>query len=248
MAAIPYFIVERETWAMLNALKSDNVADAEASYRVAALVSDTHLVNPLFPPTTVRAIILQVERLVAKTICQIEGHPRRVDFRKEVDISHWASLPSSVGGIGLVYDEEDRIYYDNRPFEVVMRLRESDSIIKVCQSAPATYRYWGWDGAKFVATTDDVLKAEVFDPQTPVIDQFTDYDTLFSSTVPVNAKLPDEFAQGWAAGAAGVAASKIGTYPQESSNYLDLFQSLLAQEGVKIKLPIDYASTESPES
>lgn len=246
MAVLPYFIIERGVWAMLNALKSDNVADAETSYRVAALVSDTHLVNPLFNPTAVRNIILNVERVIAKTICSIEGHPRRVDFRKEVTLTHWGNLPSSIGGIGLVYDNDDKIYYDNRPFEVVMRLRQSDSIIKVCQSAPPTYHYWGWDGAKFVSTTDDDLTAEVFDPQTPAIDAFTDYDALFSSSVPVNAKLPDEFQQAWELGAAGVAASKIGTYPNESSSYLQQFQGLLEQEGVKIKLPLDFESTESP--
>ena len=246
--AIYYFTVERGVYGLLNAFRSDNVADADTSYRSASLVADTQLQNAMYAPTQVRATILHVERQIASAICRIEGHARRVDFLKVVEKSHFDLLPSSVGGIGAVYlegegDEEDE-YLDRRDADVVCRLRDSNSIVIAAPTYEPLHYYWGWDGSRFFTTAKEPVKIETFDPQTPEIDVFTDYDAPFVTASPVASKLADEFELAWACGAAGILASKVGTFPEEASGYLELFQALMAQQGVKVKIPLDFNSDE----
>lgn len=254
MANILYFTVERGTYALLNDMRADSVADAETSYRIGTLVADTHLQNAMWAPTLVRATILNLERIIASAICRTEGHARRVDFLKVIpSLKHGDVLPSSVGGIGSVYTESGdgtKDYINRRDPNVIQKLRVPNRIIPAVSFTPPT-DYWGWDGARFFCTVTDptlTVKMEVFDPDYTAIDAFTDYDAPFAVTAPDpdvrTSKLAQEFELAWACGAAGVLASKVGTFPNEASGYMEMFQSLMAQQGIKIKVPLDFAPGE----
>lgn len=239
---IYYFTVERGVYGLLTSLKSDSVADAESHYRSGNLVNDTDVVNAMYPPTLARNVILMLERVICLAICQMEGHPRRVNFRVETDKTHLDLLPSSVGGIGSVYTTSGEYLLRREP-DVVMQLRDANGVIA---SLP-TYtkrNYWAWDGGKFYCTVAGPVKVETFDPQFATIDAFTDYDSLFFIPSLASAKLPEEFELAWAVGAAGILAAKVGTFPEEASNYQQMFQQLMAQHGVKLKLPLDYNANE----
>lgn len=240
--AIYYFTAERGTYGLLTAFKSDSVTDAETNYRVAALVSDTSIINAMYPPTLVRKTLLDLERLICSAICRTEGHSRRVNFRQEVDKTHGETLPSSVGGIGAVRDADGN-YLTRREPDIVRELRGDNRI-----NALPTFSgpdYWAWDGGVFFCTLNGAAaKIEVFTPNFPVIDTFADYDAPFVTVAPVAALVPDEFELAWAIGSAGILASKVGTFPEEASSYLELFQGLMSQQGVKLKIPLDYNADE----
>jgi hypothetical protein len=240
--SIYYFTAERGTFGLLTTFKSDSVADAETNYRAASLVSDTNIVNAMYPPTLVRKTLLDLERLICTAICRTEGHARRVNFRQEVDKSHGDSLPSSIGGIGAVRDVDGN-YLTRRDPDNIRELRGNNRIKSLPSfTAPG---YWAWDGSVFFCTMEDVAaKVEIFLPAFPVIDAFADYDAPFVTVSPVAALVPDEFELAWAIGAAGLLASKVGTFPEESSSYLELFQGLMAQQGVKLKIALDYNADE----
>src|SRR5262245_46245673 len=116
-----YFQVERAVSSLVNALKSGTVTVAEASYTAAALTPDTNTRNAMFPPSSVRAETINMERLIVGQICLADGHPRRSDFVTAVEMRHGDPLPSSVGGIGAVTEGEGKnmAYYENRPADVV---------------------------------------------------------------------------------------------------------------------------------
>lgn len=240
---IYYFIVERGVYGLLNAFKSSSVADAESNYRAAPLVADFNIVNAMWPPVLVRNVLLQLERLICTGICRTEGHARRSSFRQIVDVGHNGALPSSVGGIGSVYIAATNTYLTRREPDVVNRLRDANRMI----AAAPTYApdaYWAFDGGTFFCTLPDPVKVEIFFPQFPIIDAFSDYDGFFGIGTGFPALVPEEFELAWAVGAAGVLASKVGTFPEEAASYLAVFQSLMEQQGVKLKIPLDFNATE----
>lgn len=240
--SIYYFTVERGVYAFLTSFKSDSVADAETHFRATTLVNDTDIVNAMYPPTLVHKVILDLERVICLAICQTEGHPRRVNFRVETDKTHLDALPSSVGGIGSVFTTGGEYLLRREP-DVVMQLRNADGII---ESLP-TYtkrNYWAFDGGKFYCTVAGAVKMETFDPQFAPVDAFTDYDLPFVIALAAVAKLPEEFELAWVVGAAGILAAKVGTFPEEAANYQQMFQQLMEQHGVKLKLPLDFNANE----
>jgi hypothetical protein len=241
--ALYYFTVERGVYGLLTAINSDSVTNAEARYKAGSLVLDTDLTNSMYPPVQVRSTILQMERVIASAICRTEGHPRRSAFRRVVDVSHMDQIPSSVGGIGSVYDPAGGDYLTRREPDIVSRLRGSHSALV---SLPTYSRedYWAWDGTVFFTTLSGVAKVEVFDPQFTPVSDFAVYDTQFSVGSGFPTKLPEEYELPWALGAAGVLASKVGSFPEEASGYLGLAQQLLEQSGIKIKVALDYNANE----
>jgi hypothetical protein len=252
MATNPYYYqVERGVLGHVNALRSDLVATGETNYRANAMTPDTVIKNPMFPPTLVRVEIVNMERVIADLICSTDGHPRRVDFLVVVSVANGAPLPSSVGGIGAVYrqTETEPLYYLNRPIDVVQAMRAEDEQILVTAAPVREDRIWGWDGATFFATTDDVLKMETFDYDVPY-NTFAELDIFFDPTRPTppgpnRSKLAPEFQEAWEAGAAAVLAAKVGTFPREASDYWQKFTTLMQMQGVQVSIDLDHASRES---
>lgn len=240
--SIYYFTVERGVYGFLTSFKSDNVADAELHFRSTILINDSDIVNAMYPPTLVHKVILDLERVMCLAICQTEGHPRRVNFRVETDKTHLDALPSSVGGIGSVYTADGKYLLRREP-DIVMQLRNPNGVL-VSLPTYEKEEFWAWDGGKFYCTVAGSVKVETFDPQFAPISAFSNYDSPFVIPLGITAKLPEEFELAWVVGAAGILAAKVGTFPEEASNYQQMFQQLMAQLGVKMKLPLDYNANE----
>jgi len=160
-----YYQVERGVLSLINALKSDTVQTAENSFGAVVMVPDTVVKNPMFPPLFVRTEIINVERLIAQRICLTEGHPRRVDFLVIQPRSHGDTLLSSAGGIGAVYEGEgeSKLYYENRPIDVVEANRPDAEQIDVGAQNPRAERLWGWDGATLFLSTNEPVSVEIYD-------------------------------------------------------------------------------------
>jgi len=249
MADINYNVVLRGVYRKLNALKSDTVTLAETSLKSSSLTPDATVINPLFPPVGVQHTILLCEKAIARTICQTEGHPQRARFSKLVTLQHGGNVPASVGGIGAVYKvvSGSKKYLFNRTLDVVEKLRTPADFVMACATVPTDY-FWGWDGSLFFATVDGDIIVEVYDPQFEALTAFN-YDTIFAEggpTSPISAKLPDEFQPAWEFLAAGLEASLIGTFPNESSTYLQTAAAMLEDQHINAKMVLDYASSKSP--
>lgn len=238
-----YFHAERAIQSLVNGLKSDTVVTAEASFVAATLTPDSIARNPMFPPAFVRHETLNIERLIVGQICLTDGHPRRSDFVTAVEMFHGDPLPSSVGGIGAVYEGEGKkaLYYTNRPAEVVDALRSGEQI-DVGAVNTRIERIWGWDGGSFFLPHDKKVLVEIFGPDMPVWDDFTELAALFSTTAPVEAQLHAEFQAAWECATAAVLAAKVGTFQREASDYWQKFLQLMAAQRTPIKVDLDFAS------
>jgi hypothetical protein len=238
-----YYQVERGISSLVNALKSDTVTIAEASYTAATLTPDTNTRNAMFPPSSVRVEAINMERLIVGQICLADGHPRRSDFVSAVEMVHGDPLPSSVGGIGAVTEGQGKkaLYYENRPADVVDALRSGEQI-DVGAADARVERIWGWDGASFFLPHDSKVLVEIFGPGLPVYNDYTELTALFSTTSPVVAQLHVEFQAAWQCGAAAVLAAKVGTFEREASDYWQKFMTLMAAQKTPIKVDLDYAS------
>ena len=102
------------------------------------------------PPSFVRVEALNMERLIVGQICLADGYPRRVDFVTVVEMRHGDPPPSSVGGIGTVYEGQGKKakYYENRSADVVDALQSGEHI-DVGATNVRVERIWGWDGGSF---------------------------------------------------------------------------------------------------
>lgn len=230
---------------MLNALKSDDVATAQASLTIATLVADTHLINPMYPLFGIHKQCLNVERIIGKAICNTEGHPRRVDFVSVQNLSHLDPLPSTVGGLGAVWDNSTGKYLSARPPEVIRGIRDTAAVIPVQAATYPEEFYFGYDGSRFFSSLTRSVKVETY-TFAAMPTSLAGVDALFSSTAPQNSFLPDEFQGALEYGTAGVCAAKVSTFPEEAGAYLDMFTQLLAAQGVSFKMPADFASAGSP--
>jgi len=241
-----YYQVERAISSLVNALKSDTVTIAEASYTAATLTPDANTRNAMFPPSFVRAEALNMERLIVGQICLTDGHPRRSDFVTAVEVVHGDPLPSSVGGIGAVYEGSGKTakYYENRPADVVDAIRSGEQI-DVGAANVRTERIWGWDGGSFFLPHNGKVLVEIFGPDMPVWNNFTELTALFSTTAPVEAQLQAEFQTAWEAATTAVLAAKVGTFEREASDYWQKFIQLMAAQRTPIKVDLDFASKES---
>jgi hypothetical protein len=175
-----------------------------------------------------------------------DGHPRRSDFVTAVEMSHGDPLPSSVGGVGAVIEGQGKkaLYYENRPADVVDALRSGEQI-DVGAANVRVERIWGWDGGSFFLPQDKKVLVEIFGPELPVYNNYTDLTALFSTTTPVEAQLHLEFQAAWQAGTAAVLAAKVGTFAREASDYWDKFIALMAAQRTPVKVDLDFASKES---
>lgn len=238
-----YFQVERAVSSLVNALRSGDVTTAEASFTALELTPDTIARNAMWPPAFVRSQTINLERLIVGQICLADGHPRRSDFVSAVEMFHGDPIPSSVGGIGSVYEGEGKkaLYYTNRPADVVAALR-SDEQIDVGAVNVRTERIWGWDGGSFFLPHDKKVLVEIFGPELPIWNTFAELAALFSTTTPVEAQLPLEFQPAWEAGTAAVLAAKVGTFAREASDYWDKFIALMAAQRTPVKVDLDFAS------
>jgi hypothetical protein len=241
-----YFQVERGISSLVNALRSGDVATAEASFVAATLTPDNNTKNAMFPPSFVRMEALNMERLIVGQICLADGHPRRSDFVVVVEMRHGDPLPSSVGGIGAVTDGEGKNakYYENRPADVVDAFQSGEQI-DVGAANVRTERIWGWDGGTFFLPHGGKVLVEIFGPDMPVWDDFEELEELFSTTTPVEAQLHLEFQAAWETGTAAVLAAKVGTFAREASDYWNKFIALMAAQRTPIKVDLDFASRES---
>jgi len=238
-----YFQVERGISSLVNALKAGTVEQAEASFVAASLTPDSIARSAMFPPSFVRLEALNMERLIVGQICLTDGHPRRSDFVTAVEMRHGDTVPSSVGGIGAVYEGEGKkaLYYENRPIDVVDALRSGEQI-DVGAANVRVERIWGWDGGSFFLPHDNKVLVEIIGPDMPVWDDFEELEDLFSTTEPVEAQLHLEFQAAWEAGTAAVLAGKVGTFPREASDYWNKFVALMAAQRTPIKVDLDFAS------
>jgi hypothetical protein len=238
-----YFQVERPILSLTNSLVSDTVTTAEASFVAPTMTPDTNVRNAMFPPSFVRVEALNMERLIIGQICLADGHPRRADFASLQEIKHGDSLPSSVGGIGAVYEGEGKsaLYYINRPADVVDALRSGEQIDVGAANVRAE-RVWGWDGSTFFLPHDGKVFVEVFGPELPVYNTYTELAALFSTTTPVEAQLHLEFQAAWECGTTAVLAAKVGTFEREASDYWQKFITLMAAQKTPIKVDLDFAS------
>jgi hypothetical protein len=238
-----YFQVERGVSSLVNALKSDTVTIAEASYTAATLTPDTNVRNAMWPPATVRAQTLNMERLIVGQICLADGHPRRSDFVTAVEMQHGDPLPSSVGGIGAVTEGSGKNtkYYENRPADVVDAFQSGEQI-DVGAADARTERIWGWDGGSFFLPHGGKVLVEIFGPDMPVWNTFAELAALFSTTTPVEAQLHAEFQAAWECATAAVLAAKVGTFAREASDYWQKFLQLMAAQKTPIKVDLDFAS------
>src|SRR5262245_10806310 len=241
-----YYQVERAVSSLVNALKSDTVTIAEASYTATTLTPDTNTRNAMWPPSAVRVETINMERLIVSQLCLTDGHPRRSDFVTVVEMFHGDPIPSSAGGIGSVFEGEGKkaLYYTNRPADVVVALRSGEQI-DVGAVNVRTERIWGWDGGSFFLPHDKKVFVEVVGPELPVYNTYAELTTLFSTTAPIEAQLPLEFQAAWEAGTAAVLAAKVGTFAREASDYWEKFIQLMAAQRTPIKVDLDFASRES---
>jgi hypothetical protein len=238
-----YFQVERAVSSLVNALKSDTVTIAETSYTAAALTPDTNVRNAMWPPASVRAQTLNMERLIVGQICLADGHPRRSDFVTAVEMRHGDPLPSSVGGIGAVTEGQGKNakYFENRPADVVDAFQSGEQI-DVGASDARIERIWGWDGGSFFLPHGGKVLVEIFGPDMPVWNTFAELAALFSTTTPVEAQLHAEFQAAWECATASVLAAKVGTFAREASDYWQKFLQLMAAQKTPIKVDLDFAS------
>ena len=79
-AYYPYVLVEREVYGLLNALHSDDAADAQAKIAFAGQLDGTQVDDAAYPMFLVRRVILTVQNLIGTAIINTVGHARRVDF------------------------------------------------------------------------------------------------------------------------------------------------------------------------
>jgi hypothetical protein len=238
-----YYQVERPIQSLVNGLVAGTVTQAEASFAAPVLTPDTIARSPMFGLQFVRVEILNMERLIVGQICLTDGHPRRSDFVTAQEMRHGDPLPSSVGGIGAVYEGEGKKakYYENRPIDVIDLLRSGETISVGAADARAE-RIWGWDGASFFLPHDGKVFVELFGPDMPVYKDYAALTALFSTTAPIEAQLPAEFQAAWEQGTAAVLAAKCGTFPREASDYWQKFVALMGMQRVPVKVDLDFAS------
>jgi hypothetical protein len=238
-----YFQVERGIDSFVNALKSGTVETAEASFTAASITPDSIARSAMFPPSFVRLETLNMERLIVGQICLADGHPRRSDFVTVVEMAHGDPLPSSVGGIGAVYEGSGKTakYYVNRPADVVDAFQSGEQI-DVGAPNVRVERIWGWDGGTIFLPHNGKVLVEIFGPDMPVWDDFDDLAALFSTTTPVEAQLHAEFQAAWETGTAAVLAAKVGTFAREASDYWNKFLALMAAQKTPVKVDLDFAS------
>jgi hypothetical protein len=238
-----YFQVERGVLSLTNALVADTVTTAEASFKAALVAPETVARNSMFPPSFVRMEIVNVERLIVGQICLADGHPRRSDFVQVVELRHGDPVPSSVGGIGAVYEGTGKTakYYENRPADVVDAFQSGEQL-EVGAANVRTERIWGWDGGSFFLPHGGKINVEIVGPDMPVWETFDDLEALFSTEEPVEAQLFAEFQLAWECATAAVLAAKVGTFPNEASDYWQKFGVLMAAQRTPIKVDLDFAS------
>jgi hypothetical protein len=246
-----YFLAERGVYDHLNALLSDSVTDAQTSLTATSLTLDTIVMNPMYSPYGVRKQLLNFERIIGRAICATEGHPRRKDFLSVQKLAHLDALPSSVGGIGSVWDTEGGSatgkYLTPRTPEVVRELRDTANQIAVKDGEFTENFAFGFDGSRFFHTLTRQVSVEVY-TLTAMPSTFAGIQALFdaAAVTPSESFLPDEFQGALEYGTAGICAMKVGTFPEEASGFLQLARTLLEELGVTFKIPQDFAATASP--
>jgi len=198
----------------------------------------------MFPPSSVRVEAINLERLIVSQVCLTDSHPRRSEFVTAFEMVHGRPLPSSVGGIGSVYEGDGKKsqYYVDRPIEVVDAIRSGEQIDVGAGANVRTERIWGWDGGSFYLPHDRKVFVEIIGPDLSIYDDYTSLAALFSTTTPVQAQLHLEFQEAWEMGTAAVLASKVGTFQREASDYWDKFMAMMAAQRTPIKVDLDFAS------
>lgn len=228
MTAIPYYLIERGVFSLLNALEASDVATLQASITSNTIDDDTELTNAAFTRFSTRLEILNAQEILASQIARTEGHPRRVDFVTTITLTHLDAIPTSVGGLGAVYDANDE------PLNVVgadrlKRMRDNNAVTVANGGIPGRDLYYTIDGAIFRCAlvdengVDEEVSAELYTYTSP-FSTFATLDTLFSVTTPVSSLLHQEFRPAVQYLAAGLLAGKVGTYPTEAAQYLQLAQ------------------------
>lgn len=242
MANPYYFLTEREVYGLLNALSSTSPQNAEDTYSGASLAlmnagAYQGIINPAFPPSLVHQAILDVETILIRAIANTEGHPRRVDYLSVKTLSHMDPLPSTLAAFGSVYDPLTMKYLSPSTPDQVRDLR--DSAVVTADGNPLVCYYWAADGSRFYVTLSTAASCEMYImPAAPT--SFSAVAALFSSSSPQSMRVAEEFRAAVAFGAAGVCASKCGSFPTEASGYLQMFTQLAQELGVTAKMAIDY--------
>jgi hypothetical protein len=197
----------------------------------------------MFPPSFVRTQILNLERLIVGQICLADGHPRGPDFVQVVELRHGDPLPSSVGGIGAVYEGSGKTakLYDKRQSDVVDAFQDGEEI-SVGAANVRTERIWGWRGGSFFLPHSGKVNVEIFGPDMPVWDSFEELEALFSVEEPVEAQLFAEFQSAWEFASTAVLASKVGTFAREATDYWQKFGVAMAAQRTPLNISLDLAS------
>lgn len=245
MANPNYFFAERMTYGLLNSYKADSTTDVDTIYQAATLPMATTatrqgIMNAMYPPSFIHGLILYVETIICRAIANTEGHPRRRDYLSGSisQLSNLDPLPSTLGAIGAVWDPATGNYLTQKEPDVIRELR-SGNLIGVTAAQPSKDFYFGFDGSRFFSTLAGVANVELY-VLTAAPATFALIEALFSTSTPVAMRVAEEFVFPVCLGAAGIAASKVGTFEREAASMLEMFAALMAQNGLTTKIPADF--------
>ncbi len=252
MAKQYYYLYERGVWSLLNALEAADVATLQAALVGNTIADDTQLTNAVFTKFSTQLEILNAQEIIGGQCARTEGHPRRVDFRTEIALTHGDLIPTSVGGLGSIYDSTGEML-DPTGASRLSRMRAKNASLVAAGETPTRDLYFTIDGARFLCALVDSagvaeeVNAELYTYATPFT-TFAELATLFSVTTPVESLLYNEFRPALQYLAAGLLAGKVGTYPTEAAQYLQLAQVMSGNLFNLSQIAVDQKAIGAPSS
>lgn len=183
--ATSWVTIEGQVLALINALQTNSVSDAETNYRTVPKTS-TQVNHPGFHPTFVREAIIDAVEMIAGWVCASGDHPAAAGFRQTASVAHGAALPAAMGPHGPVRDAgTGRVYARRGSAEEVAAIAddvadlggaaayvfaiEANSLF--CSPSPAQVVYHYYDRPATTAAQVDALFDSTSD-LIPLPDQF----------------------------------------------------------------------------
>lgn len=234
----PFLLVEREVFGLINALKSNDVADAEANIALVGQIGVAHVDDAAYPPFLVRRVILTVHNLIASAIINTVGHARRVDFKQTFQVAHGGNLPTALGPIGAVYEEDSGLAYIQRTVDEINQLRANPIALPASVPTPK-FLFFALDGNKFFSANGDEQATVEHYAFTGPGNALANVNALFANE---NAKtnISDEFIPALVYGSVTVVAGKAGGNTEQAAMYGRLFDMVMTQQGIPRKIKLDY--------
>lgn len=216
---------ERDLLSLLDLIEAEDAAAAEAVFVGTSPISTGSINDEAFYPAKLRSALVDAYVQIARMLCLTESHPRRVLFRKTINVNDGDPLPSCIGPYGL-FKSGTRLMRE-------LSLDDIDAIKADPGSALGVEQpYFAKDGNTLVSLLTPVT-VEYYDVDRPV-DHPSKLATLFDEATD-KIGLPDEMVLALVQMAAGIVASTAAGLVGDAGGYFAVSEKLLRDFGVDIE-------------